>query len=87
MTKRYSGQVRLRMPTSLHKELSELAAKEKVSLNTYVLYLLSKGIGKELKSFPIEISDAEDLLFFEEGETEYVSISPLQYVNTHYREN
>lgn len=38
----YSGQIRLRMPKSLHAELSESARNEGVSLNTYLVTLLSR---------------------------------------------
>ena len=37
----YSGQIRLRMPRELHRNLAISAEKENVSLNTYMLYLLS----------------------------------------------
>lgn len=36
-----SGQLRLRMPKSLHAELTEAAAEDGVSLNSYILTLLS----------------------------------------------
>jgi predicted RNase H-like HicB family nuclease len=36
-----SGQLRLRMPKSLHAALSEAAAQDGVSLNSYILSLLS----------------------------------------------
>lgn len=38
----HSGQFRLRIPKSLHRNLSEAARKENVSLNTYVISLLSE---------------------------------------------
>jgi predicted RNase H-like HicB family nuclease len=38
----FSGQLRLRMPKSLHAELSQAAATEGISLNTYLVALLSK---------------------------------------------
>jgi len=37
----YSGQLRIRIPKSLHKSLSERAKQEKVSLNQYILHKLS----------------------------------------------
>jgi len=37
----YSGQIRLRMPKSLHADLSNRAKDEGVSLNTYIVTLLS----------------------------------------------
>lgn len=39
----YSGQVRLRMPKSLHHELALTAEREGVSLNTHMISLLSKN--------------------------------------------
>jgi len=38
----FSGQLRLRMPKSLHADLVESAKSEGVSLNTYIVTLLSK---------------------------------------------
>ncbi len=38
----YSGQLRLRMPKSLHAALSFEAEDENISLNTYIVTLLSK---------------------------------------------
>ena len=38
----YSGQIRLRMPKSLHAGLSHSAERDGVSLNTYMVYLLEK---------------------------------------------
>lgn len=39
----YSGQIRLRMPKSLHAKLAQAATEENVSLNTYLVSLLSEG--------------------------------------------
>ena len=39
----YSGQFKLRIPKSLHKELSEKSKQEGISMNQYCLYLLSKN--------------------------------------------
>jgi predicted HicB family RNase H-like nuclease len=45
----YSGQLRLRMPKSLHAALSNGAEDEGISLNTYIVTLLSeRHIGKKL---------------------------------------
>ncbi len=45
----YSGQIRLRMPKSLHADLSDRAKDEGVSLNTYIVTLLSeRHMGKNL---------------------------------------
>lgn len=39
----YSGQLKLRLPKSLHREMAEHAREEGMSLNTYILYLLSRN--------------------------------------------
>ena len=45
----YSGQIRLRMPKGLHADLSYRAKDEGVSLNTYIVTLLSeRHMGKNL---------------------------------------
>ncbi len=38
----YSGQFKLRIPKSLHRQLSEHARQEGTSMNQYCLYLLTK---------------------------------------------
>jgi len=40
----YSGQFRLRMPRSLHKNLAERSRREGISMNQLCIYLLSGGI-------------------------------------------
>lgn len=42
----YSGQIRLRMPKSLHAKLASAAAGDDISLNTYIVSLLSKRQGE-----------------------------------------
>ena len=42
----YSGQLRLRLPRSLHERLARLAAAEGVSLNQELLSLLAAGAGQ-----------------------------------------
>lgn len=45
----YSGQLRLRMPKSLHSALSQEAEDENISLNTHIITLLSeRHVGKTL---------------------------------------
>lgn len=39
----YSGQFKLRLPKSLHKELAEKSKQEGISMNQYCLYLLSRN--------------------------------------------
>lgn len=41
--KEYSGQFKLRLPKSLHKQLAENSRAEGVSMNQYCVYLLSKN--------------------------------------------
>lgn len=41
----FSGQLRVRMPKSLHRTLSEQAKAENISLNQLILYHLSRGAG------------------------------------------
>jgi predicted RNase H-like HicB family nuclease len=40
----YSGQFKLRIPKSLHKQLTERSRQEGISMNQYCLYLLSNGV-------------------------------------------
>ena len=42
----YSGKLMLRMPKGLHHRLATLAKSEGVSLNQYLLFLLSSATGK-----------------------------------------
>jgi antitoxin HicB len=42
----YSGKFTLRLPKSLHRELALSARKENLSLNSYILSLLSYNFGK-----------------------------------------
>ena len=39
----YSGQFKLRIPKSLHRQLAEQAAREGISMNQYCVYLLSRN--------------------------------------------
>ena len=53
----FSGQLRLRMPKSLHKMLALSAKQEGVSLNTYIVHLLSaKSSAKALLQQLVEQS-------------------------------
>ncbi len=38
----YSGQFKVRLPKSLHRQLAEHAKREGISMNQYCLYLLTK---------------------------------------------
>jgi len=45
----YSGQIRLRMPRELHRNLALSAGREGVSLNTYMLHLLSMNYAGKIQ--------------------------------------
>ncbi len=45
----YSGKLNIRIPKSLHRTLSEKAKEEKVSLNQYILYQLSRNTGHPIR--------------------------------------
>jgi antitoxin HicB len=44
-SRKYSGQIRLRIPPSLHQHLTYLASVEDVSLNQYMVSALSQNVG------------------------------------------
>jgi len=39
----YSGKISLRLPQTLHRELTKEAKQEGISLNQFILYKLAKG--------------------------------------------
>ena len=41
----YSGKFNIRVPKSLHKVLADKAKEENISLNQFILYQLSRGVG------------------------------------------
>ena len=45
----YSGQFKLRIPKSLHKQLAEHSKREGISMNQYCLYLLTKNDAQYVK--------------------------------------
>lgn len=45
----YSGQFKLRLPKSLHKELAQRSKQEGISMNQYCVYLLSHNSALESK--------------------------------------
>ena len=47
----YSGQFKLRLPKSLHRDLSEQARAEGISMNQYCLYLLAMNNAKHVAAF------------------------------------
>jgi antitoxin HicB len=44
--KQYSGKFNVRVPRSLHRKLDEMAEKEGVSLNHYLVSTLSRAVGQ-----------------------------------------
>ena len=52
----FSGQLRLRMPTTLHARLSEMAKMEGCSLNTLLVSLVSEGVGYRRRSLEMASS-------------------------------
>jgi len=47
LAKEYSGQIRLRIPKSLHAHLSTMADDEGVSLNTLMIQYLTEGLASK----------------------------------------
>ncbi|SRR6266542_4492166 len=48
----YSGQLRLRLPRSLHERISQMSTAEGVSINTMLLTLIAEGFGRRSKKPP-----------------------------------
>ncbi|MGB9905360.1 MAG: type II toxin-antitoxin system HicB family antitoxin [Desulfotomaculales bacterium] len=44
----YSGRILVRTPKSLHRALAEKAREEGVSLNQYIVYQLSRSLGRQV---------------------------------------
>jgi antitoxin HicB len=44
--KKYSGKFNVRIPKSLHRKLNEMAEQEGVSLNHYLVSILSRAVGQ-----------------------------------------
>lgn len=82
--KEHSGQIRVRLPKKLHESLSHEAKKDGISLNTYIVHLLSERnalekirkeitISRDMKIGIIETkvasSDIRSLFIYEKEET------------------
>jgi antitoxin HicB len=52
-TARYSGQLRLRLPPSLHEKVSKRALDEGVSLNLLLSALIAEGMGRRRRRGPV----------------------------------
>lgn len=59
----YSGKFTLRLPKTLHRELTLQADDEGVSLNQYILYLMTKGLRKENSGTTYELRIETNLAF------------------------
>lgn len=75
--KNYSGQLRLRLPTSLHRSLAEKAQIEGVSLNTYLIYLISKNYGEATMATIMTATSSDKELFVGDPDNTYKSSTPL----------
>jgi len=77
-TKEYSGKFLVRVPVSLHKRLAEQAKKEGVSLNQFVVSLLSEKVTvakllKKIEKLEEEIEKSQNTIFIKQrtsGKTE-----------------
>ena len=47
VTEKYSGKFNVRVPRSLHRKLDEMAEKEGVSLNHYIVSTISQAVGQQ----------------------------------------
>ena len=54
--RRHSGQIRLRIPPSLHKLLSDRAAIEGISLNQYMVTALARSVGLDIDAAKSKVS-------------------------------
>jgi len=70
----YSGQLRIRIPKSLHKKLAETASNENVSLNTYIVSLLSENnsrsnfLGQYISTFQYLVRSLSPTLLSQQSE-------------------
>ncbi len=72
LLKPYSGQIRLRLPRELHASLSEKAKQENISLNTYLVHLLSernayKKVRSDIESLRVDYTPATHPILFITG--------------------
>ncbi|MDH2998437.1 hypothetical protein A1D22_10540 [Pasteurellaceae bacterium LFhippo2] len=52
---KYSGRITLRIPKTLHRNLSQLADKDNVSLNTLLVSLLASGVAVNGEKLRVQI--------------------------------
>lgn len=78
--KPFSGQTRLRLPKTLHATLNQQAQKEGVSLNTYLISLLSeRHVSKKLEK---ELSDLKNIVLLSVLPTGEQSVKAKSDVHT-----
>lgn len=72
----YSGQIRLRMPKTLHHSLAQKADKEGVSLNTWLITLLSErnATSKLVDKVCSRIDNVEKAIHVHRAETKKIRI-------------
>ena len=78
----YSGQTRLRMPKTLHAELSQDAKKEGVSLNTYIVHLLSER--RILNNVKSELQEINSVVRIQNIIVSNISTKPLELRNKNW---
>jgi len=64
----YSGKFTLRLPSFLHRELSLAAKKDNMSLNSYLLSLISLNFGKVLGKNQVKESNNVNLFIYSKSE-------------------
>lgn len=78
--KPFSGQTRLRLPKSLHATLSQEALKEGVSLNSYIVHLLSeRHVSKKLEK---ELTDLKNLVLLSVLPSDTQAVKAKSHVQT-----
>lgn len=86
--KSYSGQTRLRLPKSLHESLVQEAEHENISLNQYIIYLLTQNFTTEhlLKDVRKNVVSPNIVLIKKPGETSDIAyctredVSPQRFL-------
>lgn len=78
LLKSYSGQIRLRLPRELHASLSEKARQEGMSLNTYLVHLLSERNAYKQVQADIALLKSSYAYAPATQETLFLNISPKE---------
>jgi len=59
---RYTGQIHIRIPGDLHRELAELSEQQERSLNQQIVYLLKKALEIERRTTAREITPGSNII-------------------------